>query len=38
MDKIHEIFNDTGNGDIVNIQLIPFDEKQHQIEWSFEKW
>jgi hypothetical protein len=35
MDIIHEIVDDTGDGDIINIQFIPFNKEKQEIKRSF---
>jgi hypothetical protein len=34
MDIIEKVIDDFGDGNIVNIQFVSFDEEQKQIEWS----
>lgn len=34
VNEVEKIVGDFGDGYIVNIQLIPFNEKQQQVEWS----
>lgn len=33
-----EIVDDTGNGDIVNIEFIPFYKKKKEVKGSFKLW
>jgi len=36
MDIIQKIIGDFGNGNVVNIQFVPLDKKEHEIEGPFE--
>ena len=35
MNKVEKVINDIRNGNIINIQFIPFNEKQQQVERPF---
>lgn len=35
---VKEIVGDAGNRDIVNVEFVPFNEKEQQIEGAFELW
>jgi translation initiation factor IF-1 len=37
LDIVQKVKGDLGNGDVVNIQLVPLDEKEHEVEWAFEQ-
>ena len=35
MDINHKVFDNAGNGNIINIQLITLDKEQQQVKWPF---
>ena len=37
MDIIQEVIGNLGDRNVINIQFIPLDEEEHQVEWSFEQ-
>ena len=36
MNKSQEVIYNSCNGNIIDIQLVPFYEKQEEIKWTFE--
>ena len=36
MDKLHKVLNNTSNGNIINVQFIPFNKKEKQVKWTLE--
>jgi hypothetical protein len=37
MDIVQKIVGDLGNWDVINIQFVPLDKKEHEIEGAFEQ-
>jgi hypothetical protein len=38
MKEVQEILGDFRDGNIIDVQFVPFDEKKQQVEWSLKLW